>query len=143
MQRRRILIVTASPILRDILSRGLSREPRLDVACLPALEPPDTLASALLGHEADAIVVSPDRAGQSLDTLGLLCERPSTVVVTLEDDGRTAAVRRLRPEVSFLSNVSVDELAASILAACDQGFQCFRSRSLTESKPDPTVHFTR
>jgi DNA-binding NarL/FixJ family response regulator len=119
MQRLRILIVTASHILRDILSRGLSRDPRLEVECLPTPERGDTLESALLARNADAIVLSPAGGDQALDALRLLYDHPGTVVVTLENDGRTAAVRRLRPEVSFLSNVSVEELAASILAACD------------------------
>ena len=120
MDRLRILIVTDSPILRDILHRGLSREPRLDLEYLPLTSTgSQTFTGALLGREADAVVLGPVGPEQSIDALRLLYEHPHTVVVTLEDDGRTAAVRRLRPEISTLLNVSVEEIAASILAACD------------------------
>jgi DNA-binding NarL/FixJ family response regulator len=119
MQRLRILIVTASPLLRDILARGLSQEPRLDVEWLPAPEGSDTLAAALQGRTADAILLSLVGADQSQEALRVLYDHPSTAVITLQDEGRTAAVHRLRPEVSFLFNVSVEELAASILTACD------------------------
>ncbi len=98
---------------------------------MPALERGETLASALRGHDADAIILTPPGEGESLDALGLLYDHPSTMIITLEQDGRTAAVRRLLPEISFLLNVSVEALAASVLSACDA------------SEPDPRQSASR
>lgn len=119
MQQFRVLVVAASPLLRDILARGLSREPRLEVESFPTADGDDTLAVFLLHHRSDVIVLSPSGEYQSLDALRLLYDHPRAVVVTLEDDGKTAEVRRLRPEFKILSNVSMPALVESILAMCD------------------------
>src|SRR4051794_10208610 len=118
MSRLRILIVTSSAILRDILTRGLSREPRLDVEWATG-KPPATAMT----RETDAIVLGPLPSERSVDPLELLYQNPHAILITLEDDGRTAAVRRLKPEVSLHSNVSIEELAACILSACDDFHQ--------------------
>lgn len=119
MDRLRILIVVGSPLLRDILVRGLSREPRLEVEALPTSPSDEALASALLRHEPDAILLGDEAALESRDALRLLYDHPQTVIITLEDDGKTAAVRRLQPEVSFLTDVSIQALVGSILQTCE------------------------
>jgi chemotaxis response regulator CheB len=119
MQRFRVLVVATSPLLRDILARGLSQEPRLEVESFPTAGHDDTLATVLLHRSPDVIVLSPSGAYQSLDALRLLYDYPRTVVITIEDDGKTAEVRRLRPEFSILANVSVPALVQSILDACE------------------------
>ena len=121
MQRFRVLVVADSSLLRDILAQGLSHEPRLEVESFPTADRDDTLAAVLVHRSPDVIVLSPSGAYHSLDALRLLYDHPRTVVVTIEDDGKTAEVRRLRPEFSILANVSVPALVESILAACEAG----------------------
>jgi hypothetical protein len=119
MERLRVLIVTSSALIRDILSRGLSRHSRFEVksSSLPQIGP--DLGPALWGRHPDAIVVSPAVGEQPVDALQLLLDHPSSVVVTLGDEGRTATVCCLRPQVNQLTNVSVDELASEIVTACE------------------------
>ena len=119
MEQLRVLIVTSSALIRDILLRGLSRDPRFEVrSCAVPLFGRD-LGPELLGRYPDAIVLSPATGEEPLDALELLLENPSTVVVTLGDEGRTATVQSLRPQANLLSNVSVTELASSIVTACE------------------------
>jgi chemotaxis response regulator CheB len=121
MERLRVLVVTSSAIIRDILLRGLSRDPRFEVQSSPMPRRRRDLAPELLSRQPDVIVLSPATGEEPIDALELLLENPSTVVVTLGDEGRTATVQCLRPQTDLLSNVSVTELAASIVTACESG----------------------
>ena len=112
MERRRILLVDMSLMLREIVRSVVAPQPDLElVAELTNVRP---LRRAIRRHRPDVVIGDSHSTRHEIEIM--LAERPTMKLLEVEDDGRASFLYELRLQRKPLGEISPSRLLEAIRA---------------------------
>jgi DNA-binding NarL/FixJ family response regulator len=108
----RTVVVTMSPLLRDIIKALVTDVVTLDVVADFASR--GEIAQDLALTRPDLILIGLEAGEKDEVGLNLLTQVPAAKVIAISNDGRDAYIHEMRPSHTVLSNVSPRDLVAAI-----------------------------
>jgi len=127
----RVLLRDLPPMLRDILSHALAREP--DVELLESMpKPPDTAA------RPDVVIGNQDAPDQSW-VRGVLSLWPDCRVLLIATTGQQVTLFELHPHRTTLGEMSLDELVSVVTRVAREPRLSFENLDSSTSKGEPAM----
>ena len=108
----RVLLAGMPPMLRDIVSETVAREP--DMTVVGHADVREMLSGALPATDADIVIIGESTREGDVDPLPLLFARPQICVLVLSENGRRAVMHDLWPRRTALVDVSPQALVDAI-----------------------------